>query len=430
MSVKISAFELENVKRVRAVALTPAESGLTVIGGVNGAGKTSVLDAIAWSLGGDKFRPSSAVRFGSVLPPKLCVTLSNGIVVTRSGKNSELKVTDPSGKRAGQALLNSFISAFALDLPRFMAQSERDKADTLLRIIGVDAQLAELDHQEAEAYSERTAVGRIADQKRKAANELPEYPDTPDTPLSASELIAQQQDILARNGENARKREKKAQYEREVGELKEKIRELNEKLRTAEHNLELANADIVDIFDETTAELEENIRHIDEINIRVRANAAKRAAEAEAEKYGAAYDKLTEKIESLRTAKRNLLDGAVLPLEGLSVSGQGALTYRGAAWDCMSGSEQLKVAAAIVRKLNPECGFVLIDKLEQLDKNTLTDFARWCEAEKLQVIATRVSTGEECTIVITDGSAEMTSWNVAESHDKLQSAKQWKEGEF
>lgn len=43
------------------------------------------------------------------------------------------------------------------------------------------------------------------------------------------------------------------------------------------------------------------------------------------------------------------------------------LTYKGYRWDNMSGSEQLKVASAIVRKLNPKCGFVLLDKLEQMD---------------------------------------------------------------
>lgn len=47
MSVKISAFEIENVKRVKAVAYEPTENGLTVLGGKNGQGKTSVLDAIA-----------------------------------------------------------------------------------------------------------------------------------------------------------------------------------------------------------------------------------------------------------------------------------------------------------------------------------------------------------------------------------------------
>ena len=104
--VKITSLELENVKRIRACAITPTQNGLTVIGGRNNQGKTSVLDAIAWALGGDRHRPSRAAREGSSIPPRLCVKLSNGLVVERTGKNSDLKVTDTEGRRAGQQLLN------------------------------------------------------------------------------------------------------------------------------------------------------------------------------------------------------------------------------------------------------------------------------------------------------------------------------------
>jgi hypothetical protein len=69
----------------------------------------------------------------------------------------------------------------------------------------------------------------------------------------------------------------------------------------------------------------------------------------------------------------------------------------------MSGAEQLIVSASIVRRLNPECGFVLLDKLEQLDLDTLNRFGEWLEKEGLQAIATRVSTGDECSIIIEDG---------------------------
>ena len=57
----------------------------------------------------------------------------------------------------------------------------------------------------------------------------------------------------------------------------------------------------------------------------------------------------------------------------------------------------------IVRRLNPDCGFVLLDKLEQMDMTTLQEFSAWLEAEHLQAIATRVSTGSECQIIIEDG---------------------------
>lgn len=147
-STKITGFEIENVKRVKAVALTPSESGLTIIGGRNGQGKTSVLDAIAWALGGDKYRPSGAQREGSVLPPSLRIELSNGLIVERKGKNSDLKVIDPQGNRAGQTLLNEFIEQLALDLPKFMAATAKEKANILLRIIGVGEQLYQLEQMD------------------------------------------------------------------------------------------------------------------------------------------------------------------------------------------------------------------------------------------------------------------------------------------
>jgi hypothetical protein len=121
----------------------------------------------------------------------------------------------------------------------------------------------------------------------------------------------------------------------------------------------------------------------------------------------------------VRAQKVALLDGADLPLEGLSVEG-GELTYNGHQWDSMSGSEQLRVATAIVRKLNPECGFVLVDKLEQMDVDTMREFGEWAEGEGLQVIATRVSTGDECSIVIEDGRAKAADEPPAG----------WKAGEF
>lgn len=88
--IKISSLELDDVKRIRAVKIAPTAEGLTIIGGNNNQGKTSVLDGIAWALGGDKYRPSNATREGSTVTPKINITLSNGLVVERSGANSSL----------------------------------------------------------------------------------------------------------------------------------------------------------------------------------------------------------------------------------------------------------------------------------------------------------------------------------------------------
>ena len=416
MSVKITALEAENVQRIKAVALTPAPTGLTLVGGNNNQGKTSVLDALAWALGGEKFRPNAAQRDGAVAPAHLRVTLSNGVVVERKGKNSSLTVTDPTGRRSGQQLLNAFVEPLALDLPRFMEASDKEKADILLRIIGIGNELHLRDMEIKSIYDKRTFTGQLAQQKKNFADELISYPDAPEQPLSASDLIRRQQDILARNGENQRLRQQAQELARQeqqcLDELKrtrERIAELEklrEELDTKHTKLfnQRKNAEktVDQLQDESTAELEASIQSIEETNRKVRANLEKARAEDEAAKYASDYDKLTDAIEQKRKERLALLNGADLPLPELSVE-DGALTYKGKRWRDMSGSDQLRVSAAIVRRLNPDCGFVLLDKLEQMDMTTLEEFGRWLEAEGLQAIATRVSTGSECQIIIEDG---------------------------
>ena len=406
MSVKITQFEAENVKRIKALTLTPAPTGLTVIGGRNNQGKTSGLDAIVWALGGDRYRPSQAQREGSVLPPRLRLELSNGIIVERSGKNSDLKVTDASGRRAGQQLLNSFVEQLALDMPRFMQSTGREKAAALLRIIGLEEQVAKLERQEKELYNQRHAIGQIADQKAKYAKELPSYPEAPAEPVSAYDLIQRQQDILARNGENQRKRERAAQLAAEMDRVGKELALLEERYKTLCADYETAQKSALDLQDEATDELEASIRDIEAVNAKVRTNQDKARAEAEAKEYSGQYTGLTAQLEAVRQQKTALLQGAKLPLPGLSVE-DGELTYKGKPWDCMSGSDQLKVSTAIVRALKPDCGFVLLDKLEQMDLDTLREFSAWMEAEGLQGIATRVSTGGECSIIIEDGYSEV-----------------------
>lgn len=422
MSIKINKLEIENVKRVKAVKIEPSSSGLTLLGGKNNQGKTSVLDSIAWVLGGNRYQPSEAQRTGSITPPAISMTLSNGLVVERKGKNATLKVTDPAGQKGGQNLLDSFVEQLALDLPKFMAASPKDKAQILLKIIGVGPQLAELERKEQQIYNERTAIGKIADQKKKFADEMTYHTDAPKDLISASDLIKQQQDILARNGENQRKRENLASLEKQASDIANQIAALQVRLDAVNIDLVTARKSALDLLDESTTQLEANITNIEEINRKVRQNLDKEKAEDDANYHAREYAALTTSLEGIRKAKTALLDGADLPLPGLAVQ-DGELTYQGHKWDSMSGSDQLKVSVAIVRKLKPECGFVLMDKFEAFDLDALSDFGAWLESEGLQVIATRVSTGPECSIIIDDGYVVNDQFAQPETNT-------WEEGKF
>lgn len=411
--VKISSLELENVKRIRAVQIVPTKDGLTVIGGRNEQGKTSVLDAIAWALGGNKMKPDNPNRDGAAMPAKLHVELSNGIVVERRGKNGTLHVTDQTGMRGTQKLLDEFLSQLALDLPRFLDGTDKQRTDALLQTLGIDRQLAALDGKIRSTFERRTLLGREAKSKRAHAAELPYHDDAPDEPLLVGELSAKLMEAHNINRTNQQKRDKafhlKSDHDAmrdEIDHLRQSLEQMEAAYDDEEKKLSAALKEAMSCEDIDTSEIEESINAIENINACVADNQRKAEATEEAERAQAEYDAASAEIETLRGARTALLDGAPLPLEGLSVDEGGTLTFMGQTWGDMSGSQRLRVATAIVRATKPECGFVLVDKLEQFDTQQLADFATWAQGEGLQVIGTRVSTGDECTVVIEDGRVE------------------------
>lgn len=417
--VRIMSLELSNVKRIKAVALEPAPTGLTVIGGKNGQGKTSVLDAIAWALGGERFRPDAAQREGSVLNPDIRITLSNGLTVTRKGNKSTLTVTDESGRRSGQQLLNEFIEVLALDLPKFLQASDKERASILLGILGIQDQLDALDREERAAYDQRLQVGRDRDRARHYADELPWHDGAPEQEVSVAALSADLRAVQERNQRNAELRQKVTQIRARLADTDTQINTLQAMRTALETEMRKAEADAEGLQDGDPDIVLRQIQNAEIVNAQVRDNRAHMDADARAAALVEQYDALTAEVEDVRARRTALLDGADMPLPQLSVQ-DGVLTYNGQPWSCMSSAEQLRAATAIVARLKPECRFVLVDKLEQMDVDTLRDFGAWAAAQGLQVIGTRVSTGGECTVVIEDG----------EVAAEAAPAQKWKEGTF
>src|SRR5699024_10691603 len=86
--------------------------------------------------------------------------------------------------------------------------------------------------KEKSLYNERLTIGSIADRKEKFAKEQPYYPEAPKELVSPSELIRQQQEILARNGENQRKRDRLSEITMNKHRIFDDIRRLEEQIPT------------------------------------------------------------------------------------------------------------------------------------------------------------------------------------------------------
>ena len=310
-------------------------------------------------------------------------------------------VTDSNGARHGQELLDSFVSEIAIDLPKFLNASPREKSHMILQTLGIEEQLDALAKQEKEKYDTRTMVGRAADRKQRAAEDMPWYEDAPENPVNVADLVKEFQTVLARNGI---KTERRRNFEANKAELARVQSEIS-RLRERENVLQAAfrAAEDEDFILEPTAELQQQIANFEEINRKVDANAERIRRLEEADALSDQRDALTKEIETIRAERLSLLKNADFPLEGLVVSPDGELLYNGQQWDCMSASQQLIVSCAIASKINPACRFVRMDKLEQLDLKTLAEFDRWLKTQDLQCIATRVSVGDECSLIIEDG---------------------------
>lgn len=406
--VTIASLELENVKRVRAVSFDPAPAGLTLLGGKNRQGKTSVLDAICYALGGENYRPSDLQNRDGVATARMDITLSNGLRVVRDGKNAALKVMDPAGRKAGQTLLNSFIEELSLNLPKFLNSNSKDKAKTLLRILGIEDQLAALEQEERRLMDERLLVGRDADRKAKYADELPEYPEAPDEPLSGADMSRKLQAALSVNAENEAKRRQAVAIAYDLNNQQAVCDQLRAELARAEkvmqklaEDLKAAKEAANNLQDVDTSTLDVELEQIDVINNKVRTNQEKSRAKDEAEQAKAIHSALNTKVADVRKRRDELLASVELPLPGLTVEA-GELIYNGSKWDCMSAMEKIRVATAIVRKLKPSCGFILLDGLEAFDRDELNKLREWLTGEGLQAIGTKVCE-DGADIIIEDG---------------------------
>ena len=312
--VKINTLQIENTKKVKAFAANFEGSMLTVVGGKNGAGKTSILDAIAYALGGEKFRPGNIQREGSDAFPEIKLQLSNGLVVERSGKNSSLRVTDATGLRGGQRILDEFVSAFALDIPKFRLATPKEKATTLLQIIGVGDELARIEAEESRIYSERTDVGRAKDSAQKTVAEMPSFPDASPSLLSVASLSEQHRQAVVRNVENGMVRASVIVLANKEQQKKAEVKAFDDRLSALLSEMESAKSELAEISQSFLAvklQAEElvdidpqpiiaSMATAEDENAKVRANQAK----AEAQERAAALEKAHAEIDKTLAAVR------------------------------------------------------------------------------------------------------------------------------
>jgi hypothetical protein len=407
--MKISSIQIENFKRIRRLDVSPGVH-LFVVGGKNGNGKSSLLDAVEAAFGGKRALPARALRDGAD-EGEIKITLDSGHVIRCDLKGGVTVGKDVDGKLAKltspQALLSAMAGSLAMDPLAFMRQDAKSQQQTIRELTGCDA--SQIEAEGKQAMEDRKQAKKVVDSLDAQIAATPVDEDAPaepvDTAALAAELAAETKKTDAKRraeseAERARQDADRAESKVEAARaaLAKSIADAEKAVEIAfqatRHASELPAGDTSGITERLAGASAHNARH----------EAAKKRA-ALVEKRRAAWseaDNLDALVKAKREEYRAKVASAQMPVEGLSFGADG-LTFGGVPLAQASSAEQLRVSLAVASALAPQLRTVLVREGSLLDEDSLEAVAEFCVANDLQVIMERVSVGDECTIVMHDG---------------------------
>jgi len=438
--VKIVKLQAENIKRLTAVSITP-DGALVEITGKNGQGKTSVLDAIWWALGGGNAVQSKPIRKGAT---EAMIRLDLGeFTVTRTFKfkeiknedgtktttdelTTQLKVENKEGFRPGspQKMLDGMLGQLSFDPLEFTRMDAKAQFDALRRFVpGVDFDDIQR-REDADMLARRTKQHEY-DREQGAAAAIVIPADAPTEGVVVSDLLAQLRDGNAHNAAidaaaaDRRNARIKLQDKRDaegllITGLLEGIAGLERQIQKMRDDATAARARAEDLDKALAIAEPAPEARIDTGAIMQRLNEAKgindvvdqrrKQAEhaAKAAELKGDIDALTATIENRRKAKREAIAAAKMPVEGLGF-GDGVVTMDGIPFDQASDAERLRVSVALAMAGNPKLRVIRIRDGSLLDSDSLGLIARMAEEKDMQVWLESVDSKRPGAIVMEDG---------------------------
>lgn len=402
-SLHITAFRARNIRRLEAVEFEPG-TGLVKIGGRNGAGKTSVLDAILLALGGAAAQRAieDPLRHGTT-GGEIELTLGDSIVVRRTynadGKTKlQVRNVDGTPIPQQQTFLDAISGALQFDAARFLRGTAGAQRDALLAIpmvaesliIDPDALAIERDA----VYGRRTEANRdvrrletlLADTPAPAAG-------LPATEVDTSALLVEYREAQQHLRDNDATRAALTAAQANVDRCSDAVEQIEQRLAMARAALadaqrDLTNADMaVQLLDEPDVDtIEAQMAEAERVNGAVRAAATYRQHEQDLNAARGIVTALEAELAAIDKRKDDAMASVRMPLPGLSFTDDG-VTLNGVALGGASGAEQVRVCAAIAVALNPECRVLCIPDASLLDSSSWAMLAEMAEAENFQVFA-------------------------------------------
>ena len=412
--MRIVQLHAENFKRLGVVEISP-EGNLVTIGGKNGHGKSSVLDAIYVALKGRAVAPPQPIRKGE---EKCTIRLDLGdIVVTRNFHQKDgisytdtVKVESAEGLRyqKPQDVLNALLGEVGFDPFEFVKLKPKEQAARLLQMVPLPIDLDEFAAADASDFANRRDVNREVARLRAQIDAIPEEAlpdDLPDRAALADQLGNAANTNAAINEDRANRENRRGAIDQARADIEAK-RERAKALRAEADGLDQAAADLEKRTADAQAALEAlppiadyvdtdairaKLRDADAIQAAVERQKRRADLVAELRKAEAQSEAYTEKMAERARQRNAALAEAEMPVPGLAFAiaedGSATLTYEGLPFDRdqISTAAQLRVSTAIGMAANPRLRVLRIMDGSLLDEDSMRLLAEMAEAEDFQL---------------------------------------------
>jgi DNA repair exonuclease SbcCD ATPase subunit len=398
-SAHLIRAEVQNVLGIRLAEVKfDPDGGLIVVGGENGAGKSSLLDAIRWALDGVKPKGKELLHHGA---DKGVVTLdlAGEVVEVRRAvteKGTTLKVTGPDGSdlKKPQGVLDALCGRFGIDPTEFLTLNDEQQTKRVQEVMGVD--FSDLDAKHKRLYEERTnANRRVRDAEGELRNRPRPEPGDPTEEVVLSTLLKEiaeaeewERSFKKDEAELEELRVDAASIKAEISQLENRTKELTTQRAQI---VELGKA-LKEKFDSrvpTLAETQANgsdaaslrakLTNAETINARVAVGKRRAEAEDKVRTLGIEAEKVDKALADVQSERAKRIAEAPLRVDGVDIR-DGVVCYNGAPLSEASDGQRLRVAFEIASAGNPDLRVLFLRHGALLDsKNRKTVAELACE---------------------------------------------------
>lgn len=439
----IVEFTAENFMKLKAVRIRPEGASMVTLTGKNGAGKSSILNAIMAIVDRAALKKQGVTKLLREGAERGFAKIDLGDIVakltlTEKGEYLTVENSEGLGFKSPASVMDKLRGMISFDPLAFAKYDGKKQKEVLLGLVDVGIDLDAHATERETIFFNRTNVGRRRDEFEAKLKGLPTLPaDLPEEEIPLT-TVSDERKVLEKaheaNGEKRRTRQLLAdeyrtlasdretsskdweaagkrikELEEEIALLKEKQKSLVEldaslakKMETTAAAGVIAKNAVDNIVEADFTVLDTRLEEIGRTNENVREKKRRAEIRSSFEKEAAEYTRMTDAIKALDKKKDDALAAAKFPIEGLGFDADG-ITFNKLPLGSASDGEKLTVSVAIGMALNPELRVLWFNHGEMLDSDHWAIIEKLAGDQEYQVWAEKMDESGKVGIFISEG---------------------------